>query len=63
MRHRDQLELFSAKLEVEVVHVCVWLEAPGERAREVIREAVKACLVNEQVHPGFEYVRTNSKVL
>lgn len=63
VRHGDLLELVSAELEVQVVQGRVRLEAPGQRAHEIVIEASEAPLLQEQVDPNFKNVRANVQVL
>ena len=63
MCHRNLLELVSAELEVQVVQGRVRLEAPGQRAHEIVVEASEAPLLEEQVDPSFKNVRANIQVL
>lgn len=61
--HRDLLELVPTELEVQVVQGRVRLEAPGQRAHEIVIEASEAPLLEEQVDPNFKNVRANIQVL
>ena len=47
MRHRGQLEFLTTELKVKIMHRRVRLEAPGQRACEIITEALQAALMYE----------------
>ena len=63
MGEGDPAELLLVELEVVVVEGSVGLEAPGQRASEVVIKAPLPGLVQEQAHPGLVHFRTDVQIL
>lgn len=59
MREGNPAELLLVELEVVIVEGSVGLEAPGQRAGEVVIKAPLPSLVQEQAHPGLVHLRTD----
>ena len=63
MREGNPAKFLLVELEVVIMEGSVGLEAPCQRAGEVVIKAPLPGLVQEQAHPGLVYFRTDVQVL
>lgn len=63
MAHRNLLELFPRKLKVSHVDLALWLEAPRDRADEVVVESLAPQLAQEEPDVAFLNVCAYFQVL